>query len=106
LNTLIQLFANSSKFKGMISSVLGGLNEIDSIKKDIKSYDTLLNSHYGNFLKTKSKNIDFYHHISFSDYKDGLNYERLYDNRVTNKDLLESKKRITDRLIKVIEKNK
>jgi hypothetical protein len=90
----------------MIMNVLGGPNEIDNIKKDIKSYETLLNMHYGNFLKTKSKNIDFYHHISFSEYKEGLNMERLFEKRAINKDLLENKKKLAEKLVKIIEKTK
>ena len=98
---------NSIKFRNTILNLVGDTAaEIDNLKKDVKSYEALLNSHYANFLKTKSKNIDFYHHISFSEYKEGLNLERLYESRMVNKNLLENKKKLTDRLIKVIEKNK
>jgi hypothetical protein len=101
---LVKLYANSNYTKTIIANHIKDPSEVDSIKKDVKSYENLLGK-YNNLL-SKSKNIDFYHNISFSEYKEGLGVSKLFNSENYNKQLIENKKKSVDKIISLISKNK
>jgi hypothetical protein len=102
LNNLVKQYANSNYIKTVITNHIKDPSEIDSIKKDVKSYENLLIKY--NSLLSKSKNIDFYHFISFSEYKEGLGVSKLFNSENYNKQLIENKKKSVDKLIGLLNK--
>jgi hypothetical protein len=99
---LVKLYANSNYVKTLISNHIKDPSEVDSIKKDVKSYENLLVK-YNNML-SKSKNIDFYHNISFSEYKEGLGVSKLFNSQNYNKQLIDNKKKSVDKIIGLLNK--
>jgi hypothetical protein len=89
--------------KSMLFNCLKDANELENVKKDVKSYESLLISPKFSNAFNRPKNGEIGHLINFSEYKDGLNYEKVIG-REPNRILIESKKNSIVKIIKLLEK--